>query len=108
MDSSDRDSEPMGPRAVELDGGPDEAAYEEARVTDLPARISDSSDRSSNARPASALDTSDSVWGASCMYDFDGGRHWSDGSSGMGAICMAYLGRDWYRRDVHSCGSRDY
>ena len=96
MDSSDRDSEPMGPRAVELDGGPDEAAYEEARVTELPARVSDSSDRSSNARPASALDT------------FDWGRHWSDGSSGMGAICMAYLGRDWYRRDVHSCGSRDY
>jgi hypothetical protein len=33
------------------------------------------------------------------MYDFDGGRHWSDvaddvGSSDMGAICMAYLGRD--------------
>jgi hypothetical protein len=43
------------------------------------------------------------------MYVFDGGRHWSDaadddGSSGMGAICMANLGREWHRCDVYSCG----
>jgi hypothetical protein len=49
----------MEPRASEPDGDPDKAAYEEARVTDSPARVSDSLDRSSNARPASAVDTSD-------------------------------------------------
>jgi hypothetical protein len=35
------------------------------------------------------------------MYDFDGGRHWSDaaddGSIGMGATCMVYLRRDRHR-----------
>jgi hypothetical protein len=46
------------------------------------------------------------------MYDFHGSRHWSDvsdddGSSGMGAICMAYLGRDWHRCDAYSCGCHD-
>jgi hypothetical protein len=29
------------------------------------------------------------------MYDFDAAD--DDGSSGMGAICMVYLGRDWHR-----------
>jgi hypothetical protein len=57
--------------------------------------------------------TNYSVWGASCMYDFDGGRHWSNvaddnGSSGMGAACMACLDGDWHRRVTHSCGCRDY
>jgi hypothetical protein len=41
------------------------------------------------------------------MYDFDGGRHWSDvteddGTSGMGAFW------DKHRHDVHSGGSGDY
>ena len=49
----DRESESMEPRAAEPDGGPEEAAVEEARVTDSPTRVSDSFERSSNSRPAS-------------------------------------------------------
>ena len=65
MDSSDRDSEPMGPRAIELDGGPDEAAYEKARVTCSPARVGNPYDRLSEPLDIPQV--------ASCMYDFDGG-----------------------------------
>jgi hypothetical protein len=49
----------MGPPTAEPDGGPDEAADEEARVMNSPARVSDSADMSSNARLASVVDTSD-------------------------------------------------
>jgi hypothetical protein len=47
------------------------------------------------------------------MYDFDGGRHWSDvsyddGTSDIGAFCMVDLDRDKHRSDVHGGGCGDY
>jgi len=45
----------MEPLEAERDGGPEEAAVDEARVTDSPTRVSDSSERLSNARPASRV-----------------------------------------------------
>jgi len=50
-----RESWPMEPLEAERVGGPEEAAVDEARVTDSPTRVSDSSERLSNARPASRV-----------------------------------------------------
>jgi hypothetical protein len=64
LDSAYRKSEPIGPRAAEPDGGLEEAANEEVRVTGSPARVLESADRSRTARTARVLDSADRANGA--------------------------------------------
>jgi len=59
VDSSERSSDPLGYRTATPVGDPQEAAIEDAVVTDSPTRVVDSSERSSEARSARVADTSD-------------------------------------------------